>query len=279
MCLDVKITPHEKDIIQKHTSSLFKDATLEFYGLKTAKIKELLNVELPVIEVGGSSSDFIFLLEDNSLLHFEFESSYNRHSYIRFAHYDLRLYERYEREVNTVIIYTADVKDAPSELKIGSLSYHPDKIMMGQYDGNSIFEELDAKIKSGSALTDTDMLKLIFLPLMRHTLPRYDLAVNSIKLAQTIPDATKRDACIAAAFAFANKYVEKSRINELLEVLRMTELATMLVEDVRKETREETMMEVAKKMLRRGMSIEAIMEDTGLDDSTIRQLQMEFNQK
>ena len=72
--LDIKISKHKRDIIQKYTSGLFKDATLEFYGIKTAKIKELVNVELPVVEVSEESTDFIFLLADNTYLHFEFQT-------------------------------------------------------------------------------------------------------------------------------------------------------------------------------------------------------------
>ena len=49
--IDIQISKHAKDIIQKYTSGLFKNATLEFYGIKTAKIKELINGELPVVEI------------------------------------------------------------------------------------------------------------------------------------------------------------------------------------------------------------------------------------
>ena len=73
------------------------------------------------------------------------------------------------------------------------------------------------------------MLNLVLLPLMRHTIPRKELAVKSIELAQAIPDTAKRNACIAAAFAFASKYLDDDETNNLLEVLKMTDLATKLV--------------------------------------------------
>ena len=277
--LDAKISKHTNDIIQKYASGLFKDATLEFYGIKTAKIKELINIEFPIVETSESSADFVFLLEDNSYLHFEFQTGYNKNDLIRFAHYDLRLYERDRRNIKTVIIYTADVKEVPATLKIGSLVYNPDKIMMVEYDGDAIYKELDSKIKAASVLTDVDMLKLIFLPLMRNTIPKNELAVNSIKLAQSIPDTTKRNACIAAAFAFAYRYLEENNLNKLLEVLKMTDLVTMLVEDAVKDAKKDEKIGIAKKLLTRGISIEAIAEDTGLDKSTIKKLQVELNQE
>ena len=52
----------------------------------------------------------------------------------------------------------------------------------------------------------------------------------------------------------------------------MTDLWTMLEMDVRQDEKRET----AKKMLRRGILIEAIAEYTDLDETTIRQLQAEL---
>jgi hypothetical protein len=270
--LEANISQHANDIIQKYTSSLFRDATLEFYGIKTARIKELINVELPVIEVGGGSADFIFLLEDGSYLHFEFQTSYSKHDITRFAGYDIRLYERDGRRIITVIIYTADVKQADVELDIGSIVYRPDKIMMNDYDGDEIFKELNDKINAGVEITDVDMLNLIFIPLMRTSISRRELASKSIKLEQTIPDKKKRNACIAATFAFASKYLNEIELKSLLEVLKMTDLAVMLVTDVINDER----TEIAKKMLKRGISVEAVAEDTGLDESTVMQLQDEL---
>jgi hypothetical protein len=271
--IDAKISKHAKDLIQKYTSGLFKDATLEFYGIKTAKIKELINVDLPDIKVSGSSSDNIFLLVDDSYLHYEFASQYNKSDLGRYAGYDLRLFERDGRVVNTVIIYTADVKEADTALNIGSLTYNPQKVMMYDYDGDGIYKELNAKIKAGQELTDVDMLNLIFLPLMRNTLPRDELAVNSIKLAQTIPDTTKRNACIAAAFAFAGKYLNDDGKNKLLEVLKMSDLVDMLLEGAVTDKA----MEIARNLLRLGMSVMDVTAGTGLDESAIRRLRAELN--
>lgn len=179
------------------------------------------------------------------------------------------MYERDNRRIITVVIYTANVKEADTTLDIGFLTYNPGRVMMYDYDGQAIYAELSQKIQCRQELTDIDMLNLIFLPLMRNNIPADTLAAESIKLAQTIPDITKRNAYIAAAFTFANKYLDKKQVGKLLEVLRITDLATMLVE--------EREIEIAKKLLKRGMSITAIAEDTGLDESTIEWLQLEMN--
>ena len=102
---------HSNDIIQKYTSNLFKNMTLEFFGVKTAKIKDMISGELPIVEVGIMRTDCIFLLEDNTYQHLEFETSYSKDNLARFAKYDLYTYERDKREINTIVIYFGRRKD------------------------------------------------------------------------------------------------------------------------------------------------------------------------
>ena len=64
-------------------------------------------------------------------------------------------------------IQKIDVKTKPKFLDMGTLSYNPDVILMADYDGNKTY-------------IDLDMLDLIFLPLMYHTIPRKELAAKKI---------------------------------------------------------------------------------------------------
>jgi len=241
----------------------------EFYGFKTGKVKELINPELPEIRVKGGSTDVVFLMEDDSYLHLGFETGKDGDDIIRHLDYDVRLIQRDGRCVNTIIVYSADVKIAPKGIKSDTLVYNPHVILMIDYDGNAIFAELEAKLKAGEELTNTDILNLIFLPLMRHTIPQRELVEKSITLAQTISNTEKRNACTAAAFAFASKYLDKEYVNKLLEVLKVTDLGTMLVED--------KAIEIAKSMLKDMVNIAFISRHTGLDEYTVQRLQEELS--
>jgi hypothetical protein len=248
---------------------LFRNATLEFYGIKTAPIKELINPELPVVEVTGGLADVVFLLEDDTNLHFAFETGHTGpEAMIKCVKYDIRLYERDKRQVYPVIIYTSDVKSKPPPLKIGALTYAPDVILMNDYDGDTIFSQLEAKLNAGRELSEPDILNLVLLPLMKHTLPRRELAEKTIRLAQTIPDTKKRNACIAATFAFSKSYLSELDSSKLLEVLNMTNaLAPLLYEKAK---------EIAKNMLSLGMSVSDIATCTELDEATVIELQSEL---
>jgi len=79
----------------------------------------------------------------------------------------------------------------------------------------------------------------------------------------------ERNACTVAAIGFANKYMDKDELEKLLEVSAMADLIAKLIE--------KNVVEIAKKMLKRGMSIDAVAEDTGLEESTIRALYAELD--
>ena len=265
--IDTEISVRYKDILQKYTSGLFRNAILEYYGIKSAKIKELINVELPVVEVADTSTDFIFLLEDDTYMHFEFQTGYSRDDLIRFAEYDLRLYKRDRRKIQTVVIYSSDVREAADTLDIGSLVYAPVNIMMYKYDGNVIFRDLETKLKARQDLSDTDMLNIILLPLMRNTIPKAELAVKAVRLAQTIENKNKSDLCVASAIAFSSKYLNNDELSKIWEVFRMTDVIGKLIKD--------EVIEIAKKAIRKGLSLDDISDLTNLDIAFIEELKEE----
>lgn len=269
--IDYKISKKSKDIIQKYVSSAFKNISLDFYGVKTAKIKELISVELPILEITDNSMDFVFLLEDNTYLHLEFQTVYNESDLIRFCMYDFRLFERDKRMINTVIIYSSNSKRIQNNLNIGVGNYTPQVIKMKDYDGDIIYNKLKGKIKNDIAFDDLDVVNLLFIPLMKSKQSKSKMAVKSINLARNIKDRFKQNMCIGSIFAFAYRYLNETEIKDILEVLKMTDLATILLHDRDKE--------IAKKALQKGLDIETIRDLTDLDIETIKELQKEIDKE
>ena len=105
---------------------------------------------------------------------------------------------------NTVVIYSSEVTEVNASFEIGSAIYNPQIVMMNNFNGDTVYAELERKIKANEDLTDTDLVNLILLPLMKHNISKNELAVKSIRLAQTIEDKTKRDICIASVVVVAN---------------------------------------------------------------------------
>jgi len=115
-------------------------------------------------------------------------------------------------------------------------------------------------------------------------MPRIELAENSIKLAHTIRDETKKNTYIAAIFAFANKYLSEDEIGKLLEGLKMFDLAERVAEKVAERVAEKVAervaedktFEIANNALREGATIDFVGKITGLDEATIKRLQAEL---
>jgi len=121
--VDAEITKHSNDVIMKAMAETFKDKTLKIFGLDSARITGVIPTVLPVLEVKENRTDYIFLLEDNTLLHLEFQTSVSEEVLKRFMLYDARLINKDERDVNTAVIYSGRIKKAPDRLKKGSITY------------------------------------------------------------------------------------------------------------------------------------------------------------
>ena len=252
----------------------------EFYGIKIDKVKELINPELPEVKVGGGGTDMVLLTDEDKYLHIGFETGKESDDITKHLSYDTRLMQRDRREVVTVIVYTADVTQAPSSINGETLVYNPHIVLMADYDGSAIYADLNAKIEKGQPLDDKDILNLLFLPLMKNTIPRAELATKSVEMAKAISDQTKQETCIAAAFAFAYKYLDENETNNLLEAIKMMDginkLSEMIAEEVEKRTASTVKTDVAKEMLQAGETFIRIMQYTKLDKETLEELQLEL---
>ena len=274
------VSNKNNDIILKYMSGAFKDSTLDFYGLDLPKIKGVVPTELPVLEVTDEMMDYVFELEDNTYLHLEFQTTTKSDDLARFLLYDARLYKKDKSKIKTVVIYSGDIERADDWLEIGSITYKVNNIYMRDYDGDNIYRELVEKINRDEILSKLDILNLVFLPLMKTSGSREDMAINAVELAAKIPELETKNFCTGAIIGVAYKFISKNVIEKLKEAFRMN----WIVEEFRKEGKEEgikegikegelnSKIEVAKKLLERGNDIDTIAEITELPKGEIEKL-------
>ncbi|MDK2907094.1 MAG: hypothetical protein PWQ66_1055, partial [Petrotoga sp.] len=120
---------------------------------------------------------------------------------------------------------------AESELDMGSNKYKVQQIFMIKYDGIKRYEEIKEKIEKEEALTDKDLMDLVFLPLMRNEKSEEEVTKEALELAITIPDEDKKEAVIGSLLGFSDNYVREEYINKLKEVIRMTKIGASLFEE------------------------------------------------
>jgi len=212
-------------------SEAFKDVALDFYGLNTAKIKAVLPTELPVLDVSEEAMDFIFLLEDESYLHLEFQTTNKSENLARFLLYDARLYKKDRKQIRTAVIYSGDIETAKDNIKIGSINYQVSNVYMKAFNGDEVFVDLQDKIVKKEILTDRDKLNLIFLPLMKSNVNKNEMAINTVELASKITDEEEKMLYIGAIIGISDKFIDKNYVLKLKERLKMTRVVAELTKD------------------------------------------------
>ncbi|KLU62353.1 hypothetical protein CEB3_c12140 [Peptococcaceae bacterium CEB3] len=220
MILETQISGHNNDIIMKATAEMFKDKTLEVLGLKTAKIKDVMPTVLPVVEAQEKRMDFVFLLEDETLLHLEFQTTVPEDLLRRVAFYGSRIVARHDREVNTAVIYSGRIESAPDLLRRGSLTYQVTNVYMKGMDGDKEYQRIKSKLERGEALDEADLLKLIFLPLMKSKQSEAEMTLQAAELAKAV-NSPYVSFIIGALIAITDKFLPEEYKKRLLEVLSL----------------------------------------------------------
>jgi hypothetical protein len=94
----------------------------------------------------------VFLLEDASLLHLEFQASYLWEDLIRFAEYDLGLHRQHRCDVVTAIFYGPAVTRRPPPLHLRTLRFRPHLVLLGRRSGTQALRRLRAQVQEAVTL-------------------------------------------------------------------------------------------------------------------------------
>jgi len=219
------------DVIMKATAAMFKDQTLEMFGLKTAKIVDVMPTVLPVVEAREKRIDFVFLLEDDTLLHLEFQTTVPEDLLRRVAYYGARIVERHNRDVFTAVIYSGRIESAPELLQKGSLSYKVANVYLKGIDGDKEYYRIKTVLEQERELEKVDLLKLIFLPLMKSQEHEAEMTIKAAELAKST-NSEFTVFIIGAIIAITDKFLPEDYKKRLLEVLRMTQIEEWLEKKV-----------------------------------------------
>lgn len=132
------------------------------------EVVDVIQTNVPTIEIKDRNMDMNFTLANNELLHVEFEASEpTLEDQVRYGHYDLELLKQRKQKINRVVVYTAGIKGNPTPIDAGAISQIQTVIHLDRdYDGNKILQNIKEKIDRGNTLTNLDKLNIILLPMM-----------------------------------------------------------------------------------------------------------------
>src|SRR5271166_9908 len=99
---EYQVSAHALDVIFKLEAEALATALPKHFGVAIPRIVSHFPTELPRLDVHLQQLDRVFLLEDTSLLHMEFQARYLLIDLVRFGQYDFSLFDAYGRLVRTV---------------------------------------------------------------------------------------------------------------------------------------------------------------------------------
>ncbi len=223
-------TKHE-DAILKMGVEYFREHILKMIGINYA-YEEIAPTELVELTINELYMDFTFKTTDRLYIHIEFQTTNTSEAT------DLRRFHSYEAlfshntgmKVITYVIYTGGIKVTKGELDCGAYTYRVIPVYMGERNADVIIEEMKVKKKAGQSLTEDDFAWLSLTPLMGGEMSRKDKIRESMLLAKDEHTETSGKVT-AMLYALADKFLSGNELDEIKEVVTMTRLGQMIMED------------------------------------------------
>ena len=282
-CMTNGITYHNKDVLFKVLSQHYENKSLAVYGLILPRIKRLLSGNYPSVTATEIHADNPFLLEDDSLLILEYESTVKNDDFLKYNKYVTNALERlwqegiYPKKVIIAVIYTSDVETAPSTFDVDALRIQIEQVFLTKFNTDKIFAELKVKVENGETLTDDDVMRLIILPLtLKGKEQKQQFTREAINIARQIQDEHQQLFIVAGIMTATNKFLDHEYAEMLKGWIKMTKVAKLFEEEkieavntAVNTTDKNVRIQIARNMLTRGDDILEVMQITGLTRSEI----------
>ena len=196
---------HE-DLIMKKAMYVFAEEGLKFFGINQ-KVKDSSSTEIVVLEALNLHMDYTFLMENDSYIHFEFQTTNKGKSDLRrFRVYESVLSLQKDKDVTTYVVYSGNIKNAKDTLETGINKYKVKSIFMSDRNGDLIVEELEKKVKNKEHITKQELIALTFTPIMGGKLTKAEKIIKSIRIVKSSENEYKYD-IESMLYAFADKFL------------------------------------------------------------------------
>lgn len=242
----------------------------------TGKAKYVAPTELIKLEARQMYQDFNYVSADNTWIHLEFESdSITTEDLRRFREYEATTSRTYHVQVITYVICSSQVRKPITKLTEGISIYRIKAVRLKGRNSDRLFALLEAKEKQGVPLEKEDLVPLLLSPLMSGRLTIGERIVKSLHFLQSSPNAvtkTELEKMQAVMYTLALKFLSNKDLGKVKEMIFMTELGQMLVDDgieIGLAKGESKIVAMIRKKLAKGLTISAISEELELDGTYV----------
>ncbi|MDM8536696.1 hypothetical protein QUF70_08085 [Desulfobacterales bacterium HSG17] len=220
---------HNYDLIVKWMAEALRGETLEVLGIKSGRIEEVFGFEPVEISVKAGRVDVVVKDDTGDVYHIEEQRNLRKADMYRFASYHFQLAKQWP-DVKDIILASGKVYKGKKSIKTGSGKYKPIIIDFTKRDARKRLGEIREAINAG--IFD-NWLELVFLPLygketgkerslMAEEILRYE---NELYRKDKIPVRL-----LVAALIISNKMIDKDRLNELWEDIKMLDILELAQE-------------------------------------------------
>lgn len=220
---------HE-DAVMKMGFDYFRDTILKTLGIDY-QYEEIGPTELIELTIHSLYMDFTFLTTGGFYIHTEFQTTDKKEADLRRFHaYDAVYSNKTGKKVITYVIYSGGITNVKSELDCGLYTYRVQPIYLKDKNADEVFQKLKQKQDNGEAFTEDDYAALSLTPLMSGKMSRKDMFKEAISLAKPNIELSAEKAT-AMLYTLADKFLDRAELDEIKEVIRMTRLGQMLMDE------------------------------------------------
>ena len=220
---------HE-DAVMKMGFDYFRNTILKTLGIDY-QYEEIGPTELVELTIQSLYMDFTFLTTGGFYIHTEFQTTDKKEADLRRFHaYDAVYSNKTGKKVITYVIYSGGITNVKSELDCGLYTYRVQPIYLKDKNADEVFRKLKQKQYNGEAFTEDDYAALSLTPLMSGKMSRKDMFKEAISLAKPNIELSAEKAT-AMLYTLADKFLDRAELDEIKEVIRMTRLGQMLMDE------------------------------------------------
>ena len=220
---------HE-DAVMKMGFDYFRNTILKTLGIDY-QYEEIGPTELVELTIQSLYMDFTFLTTGGFYIHTEFQTTDKKEADLRRFHaYDAVYSNKTGKKVITYVIYSGGITNVKSELDCGLYTYRVQPIYLKDKNADEVFRKLKQKQDNGEAFTEDDYSALSLTPLMSGKMSRKDMFKEAICLAKPNIELSAEKAT-AMLYTLADKFLDRAELDEIKEVMRMTRLGQMLMDE------------------------------------------------
>lgn len=251
------------DIIQRlMATNMIGERPLIALTIDTAKVKEVLSTDLPAIQTKDDKADTLYLLEDGTYLHVEYQTTAKKDDVLRFAGYVMKLYNNLKDKeplIKSVVVYAPHIspENVVDTVDMGVLRYQFQSVFLRELNLEERYQEVLKRIRKDPAirLSDEDKMVIIYKPLANSDLK--DVENDSLRIVsdlQALESELERAKLGSSMFVLMKKYLSEQAEKLILEALYKMDI----VKEWYEEKQKDNYRDVLKTLFKTGASPEAI---------------------